>query len=42
MEHTDNKDKPTEIATVHVSDFPDYYDKYEGWFRFGFVIELKN
>ena len=23
-------------------DFPEYYNEYEGWFRIGFVIELKN
>ena len=27
MEHTDNKEKATEIATDHVSEFPDYYDR---------------
>jgi hypothetical protein len=29
MEHTDNKEKATEIATDHVSEFPDYYDRLE-------------
>ena len=23
-------------------EFTEYYNKYEGWFRLGFVIELKN
>ena len=27
MEHTDNKEKASEIATDHVSEFPDYYDR---------------
>ena len=27
MEHTDNKEKAREIATDHVSEFPDYYDR---------------
>jgi hypothetical protein len=27
MEHTDDKEKATEIATDHVSEFPDYYDR---------------
>jgi hypothetical protein len=29
MEHTDDKEKATEIATDHVSEFPDYYDRLE-------------
>ena len=29
MEHTDNKEKATEIATDHVSEFPDYYDRLD-------------
>lgn len=29
MEHTNNKEKATEIATDHVSEFPDYYDRLE-------------
>ena len=29
MEHTDNKEKASEIATDHVSEFPDYYDRLE-------------
>jgi hypothetical protein len=31
-----------ELLVKMEQDFPDYYDKYEGWFIFGFVIELKN
>ncbi len=27
MEHTNDKEKATEIATDHVSEFPDYYDR---------------
>lgn len=27
MEHTTDKEKATEIATDHVSEFPDYYDR---------------
>jgi hypothetical protein len=27
MEHTSDKEKATEIATDHVSEFPDYYDR---------------
>ena len=27
MEHTDDKEKATEIATDHISEFPDYYDR---------------
>jgi GNAT superfamily N-acetyltransferase len=27
MEHTNNKEKATEIATDHISEFPDYYDR---------------
>ena len=29
MEHTDDKEKATEIATDHVSEFPDYYNRLE-------------
>lgn len=29
MEHTDDKEKASEIATDHVSEFPDYYDRLE-------------
>lgn len=29
MEHTSDKEKATEIATDHVSEFPDYYDRLE-------------
>jgi leucyl aminopeptidase len=29
MEHTKDKEKATEIATDHVSEFPDYYDRLE-------------
>lgn len=29
MEHTNSKEKATEIATDHVSEFPDYYDRLE-------------
>lgn len=29
MEHTNDKEKATEIATDHVSEFPDYYDRLE-------------
>ncbi len=29
MEHTDDKEKATEIATDHVSEFADYYDRLE-------------
>jgi hypothetical protein len=29
MEHTDDKEKATEIATDHISEFPDYYDRLE-------------
>ena len=28
-EHTTDKEKQTEIATDHVSEFPDYYDRLE-------------
>lgn len=28
-EHTDNKEKETEIATDHITEFPDYYDRLE-------------
>jgi hypothetical protein len=27
MEHTTDKEKATEIATDHISEFPDYYDR---------------
>jgi len=27
MEHTNDKEKATEIATDHISEFPDYYDR---------------
>jgi transcriptional antiterminator len=27
MEHTSDKEKASEIATDHVSEFPDYYDR---------------
>ena len=29
MEHTSDKEKATEIATDHVSEFPDYYDRLD-------------
>ena len=29
MEHTDDKEKAAEIATDHISEFPDYYDRLE-------------
>lgn len=29
MEHTDNKERATEIAMDHISEFPDYYDRLE-------------
>jgi hypothetical protein len=29
MEHTSNKEKAKEIATDHISEFPDYYDRLE-------------
>lgn len=29
MEHTDDKEKATEIATDHVSEFADYYDRLD-------------
>jgi predicted DNA-binding protein YlxM (UPF0122 family) len=29
MEHTNDKEKATEIATDHISEFPDYYDRLE-------------
>lgn len=29
MEHTTDKEKATEIATDHISEFPDYYDRLE-------------
>lgn len=29
MEHTSDKEKATEIATDHISEFPDYYDRLE-------------
>lgn len=29
MEHTNDKEKATEIATDHVSEFPDYYDRLD-------------
>jgi hypothetical protein len=29
MEHTDNKQRATEIAMDHISEFPDYYDRLE-------------
>ena len=28
-EHTDDEEKQTEIASDHVSEFPDYYDRIE-------------
>ena len=29
MEHTDDKEKATEIVTDHLIEFPDYYDRLE-------------
>jgi hypothetical protein len=29
IEHTDNKERATEIAMDHISEFPDYYDRLE-------------
>ena len=29
MEHTNDKEKATEIASDHISEFPDYYDRLE-------------
>ena len=29
MEHTYDKEKATEIATDHISEFPDYYNRLE-------------
>lgn len=29
MEHTDDKEKAAEIATDHISEFPDYYDRLD-------------
>ena len=30
MEHTNDKEKATEIAMDHLSEFPDYYDRLIG------------
>ena len=29
MEHTDDKEKATEITMDHLTEFPDYYDRLE-------------
>ena len=41
-EHHYNFNNYNDLLVKMEQDFPDYYDKYEGWFIFGFVIELKN
>jgi len=33
---------PNDLLLDMSNKFPDYYDESEGWFRLGFVIELKN
>jgi hypothetical protein len=31
-----------DLSMTMKEEFTEYYNKYEGWFRLGFVIELKN
>ncbi len=33
---------PKDLLLDMMNKFPEYYNKYEGWFRLGFVTELKN
>ena len=37
-----NIDNYNELLLKMKEGFPEYYNEYEGWFRFGFVIKLKN